>query len=138
MQQKLPEDLASFYEQYAEAFVVTRTLPLHLWDIKTMKDWYNKMRYTYPYPIRFLRFADYWDMKATQFALWKPNPELENWIVVTTDIGQLDDHYDEIGFKDYYKVGDSFSEWLNDWIARDGLPDPFMKIGSEGGIIDPV
>lgn len=58
--------------------------------------------------------------------------------MVSTSVGQLDDRYDKIGLTDYYKVGDSFGGWLEDLIARDGLPDPFMDLDMEGGMIDPI
>ena len=134
---RLPDDFRTFYLEYAEALIVTRSYPIHLWGIELIAEWFSDMRYKKGYPIRFIRFGDYWDMGATQFALWQHTPNLNEWRVVTTSVGQHDDEYDDPDFRNYYKVGDSFSGWLEDLIARDGLPDLFMKLGPEGGFLDP-
>ncbi|CAM2817337.1 SMI1/KNR4 family protein [Rariglobus hedericola] len=138
LQNRLPDDFRAFYASYAEALAVTRSYPIHFWDIEKIKEWFADMRYSKPYPLRFIRFGEYWDLGSTQFALWQKNPDKPDWMVVTTSVGQHDDQYDDPNFTDYYKLGDSFSGWLEDWIARDGLPDPFMKLGPEGGFLDPV
>lgn len=138
LQNRLPDDFRAFYTSYAEALAVTRSYPIHFWGIEKIQEWFTDMRYEKPYPLRFIRFGDYWDLGSTQFALWQKDPSIPNWLVVTTSVGQHDDQYDDPDFSDYYKLGDSFSGWLEDWIARDGLPDPFMKLGPEGGFLDPV
>lgn len=40
----LPDDLKSFYSTYAEALVVTRTYPIHIWSIDKITDWLMNMR----------------------------------------------------------------------------------------------
>jgi hypothetical protein len=138
IQNTLPEDFCLFHQQYAEALVVTRTHPIHLWPVETIMEWLHRMRFKKPYPLRFLRFGDQWGRDATQYALWQPTPGIKEWRVVTTSVEENDDRYDDAELKDYYKLGNSFGEWLEDWIKRDGLPDPFMQIGPEGGFLDPV
>ena len=138
LRNQIPESVKSFYAQFAETLLVTRSFPIHIWTVDKILDKMNDMRYKYPYPLRFFRFADYWDLNEAQFALWQPNPDNPQWIVITSSVGHIDDEYDEIGLSDYRKVGDSFESWLDDLIARDGLPDPFMKLDQEGGFLDPA
>lgn len=135
---RLPSDFRAFYDKFAEALVVTRSYPIHIWNLNKISEWFWDMRYKKPYPLRFIRFGDYWDLRATQFALWQKDPAKLEWCVVATSVEQIDDQYDDPSFTDYNKLGDSFSAWLEDWVARDGLPDPFMKLGTEGGFLDPA
>lgn len=134
----LPSDIKSFFDAYAEALVVTRTYPIHIWPVDRILEFLEDMRYERRYPLRFIRFGDQWERGATQYALWQRDPQKPNWCVVTTSVGEADDRYDDPNLTDYCKLGDSFSDWLEEWIARDGLPDPFMKLGPEGGFLDPV
>ena len=138
LQNQIPVSIRSFYEQFSEALLVTRSFPIHIWTIDKVLDRMNDMRQKRPYPLRFFRFADYWDLNEAEFALWQPNPKNPQWIVVSTSVNEIDDQYDVIGQRDYYKVGDSFNGWLDDLIARDGLPDPFIELDQEGGFLDPA
>jgi hypothetical protein len=138
LKNNLPDDFSDFYKKYAEALVVTRSYPLHIWDSEKILECFGEMRYKKNYPLRFIRFGDYWDMGARQFGLWQRDPNLSEWWVVATSLSHLDDFYDDPSYSDYNKLGNSFSGWLEDWIARDGLPDPFMKLGPEGGFLDPA
>lgn len=138
LKNRLPDDFRAFYTDYAEALAVTRSYPIHFWSRDKILEWHTDMRYEKPYPIRFLRFGDYWDLRSTQFAIWQKDPARPDWCVVSTSVEEYDDQYDDPDNTDFYKVGDSFSGWLEDLIARDGLPDPFMKLGPEGGFLDPA
>jgi hypothetical protein len=88
-------------------------------------------------PLRVFRFGDQYDREATQFGMWLEEPGTMKWRVISTAVGCLDDLDD-----DYVEperiLASSFSEWLKDWINRDGLPDPFMELGLEGGYVDPA
>ncbi len=131
----LPEDFLGFYERYEKALVVSRTFPIHLWhEEKIIEGIHDYCAYS-DRPFRLLRFGDQYEMGAVQFALWLETPGTMNWRVVATQSGSsyLDDTVldpDEI-------IGPSFYEWLKDWIERDGLPDGFMDLGPEGGLMDP-
>lgn len=137
MQNHLPEDFLEFHQLYDEALVTTRTLPIHLWSeekiLEEMKTW----RDLYPYPLRFFRFGDYWDRNELWFGLWQSDPDINQWKVLITGYDNRDDHLDH-GREDEYILAPSFYEWLKDFIARDGLPDPFMDIGAGGGVLDPA
>jgi hypothetical protein len=134
----LPGDFVEFHNKFSEALVVTRSYPLHIWDSGKILEWLGKMRYEKNYPLRFIRFGDYWDLEARQFGLWQRTPYLSEWCVVATSVEDIDDYYDNPTYSDYNKLGDSFSGWLENWIDRDGLPDPFMKLGVTGGFLDPI
>jgi hypothetical protein len=134
----LPPDLAAFYELYEKALVITRTHPLHLWPEEKMLSLTREFfRDDFTKPLRVFRFGDQYDREATQFGMWLEEPGTMKWRVISTAVGCLDDLDD-----DYVEperiLASSFSEWLKDWINRDGLPDPFMELGLEGGYVDPA
>lgn len=135
---QLPADFEAFYQKYAEALVVTRTFPVHLWTIETMIASIQEMRQLERCPIRFVRFGEQWDRSAAQYALWQHTPGLDDWWVVATSREYHDDYFDNENLTDYNLLGYSFKSWLEDWISRDGLPDPLMDLGPEGGFLDPA
>ncbi len=137
LQNRLPDDFLEFHRLYHEALVTTRTFPVHLWGeekiLKEIEDW----RDLYPYPLRFFRFGEYWDNYGLWFGLWQSDPETNQWKVVITSHDNRDDHLDH-GRESEYILAPSFHDWLEDFIARDGLPDPYMRIGPTGGFLDPA
>jgi hypothetical protein len=134
----LPPDLVAFYELFEKALVVTRTHPLHIWPedkiLRLTREFY---RDDFTKPLRVFRFGDYFDCETTQFGMRLEEPGTMKWRVFSTAVGCLDDIDDDQVDPDRI-LAPSFREWLADWIARDGLPDPFMQLGPEGGYIDPV
>lgn len=91
---QLPPDFEAFYQKYAEALVVTRTFPVHLWTIETMIASIQEMRQLERCPIRFVRFGEQWDRSAVQYALWQHTLGLEDWWVVATSREYHDDYFD--------------------------------------------
>ncbi len=133
----LPSDFVTFYELYEQALVVTRTHPLHLWSEKKILDNIMDYREDFTKPLRIFRFGDQYDREATYFSLWLEEPGTMKWRVISTAIGRLDDLDNDYVEPDRI-LAPSFSEWLWDWIDRDGLPDGFMGLGPEGGFLDPA
>ncbi len=132
----LPSDFLAFYQRYEKALIVTRTYPIHMWhEDKIIEGIFDYWAYP-DRPFRILRFGDQYDRQATQFGLWLEEPGTMKWRVVSTQIGSnyLDDTLMDPG----QIIGQSFYEWLKDWVDRDGLPDGFMNLGPEGGFIDPL
>lgn len=132
----LPDDFLAFYEQYETALVVTRTFPLHLWSEDKMIEGIKWHREFYDKPFRVLRFGDQYDRNFIYFALWLEDIGTKNWRVIATDHGSIDD-MDDDHVDSGQIIGNSFYEWLKSWVERDGLPDPFMEIGEDGGFNDP-
>jgi hypothetical protein len=56
--------------------------------------------------------------------------------LLITGYDNRDDHLDH-GREEEDILAPSFYDWLKDFIERDGLPDPYMDIGPEGGFLDP-
>jgi hypothetical protein len=135
---ELPSDFATFYTAYSEALVITRTFPLHLWSIEAMISSIEEMRQVERCPNRFFRFGEQWDREAAQFALWQHTPGVNDWWVVATSREYHDDYFDDENQTDYNLLGYSFGSWIEDWVKRDGLPDPLMGLDSKGGFLDPV
>ena len=133
----LPLDFISFYNQYAKALVVTRTYPLCISPkemiIKNIHRFHNSL----DGDLRIFRFGDQYELEATQYGLWLEEPGTMKWRVVTTALGIIDD-MDEAQMDPDRIVGECFYDWIRSWIARDGLPDPTMDLGAEGGFLDPV
>lgn len=134
----LPEDFTTFWGRYSEALVITRSFPIHLWPVQKMIDSMELMRKTERCPIRFFRFGEQWDAEAVEYGLWQHTPGKDDWWVVATSLEYNDDYFDDENLTDYTLLGYSFKSWLEDWIARDGLPDPLMRLGPDGGFLDPV
>ena len=59
------------------------------------------------------------------------------WRIIGMDNGIIDELDDPYVEPDRI-IGQSFYEWIKSWIDRDGLPDPFMQLGPEGGFLDPA
>jgi hypothetical protein len=137
MQNRLPEDFCEFHRLYDEALLTTRTFPIHLWSEEKILEELKTWRDLYPYPLRFFRFGDYWDRNELWFGLWQSDFESNQWKVLITGYDNRDDHLD-LGREDEYILAPCFYEWLLDFIKRDGLPDPYMNIGPEGGFLDPA
>lgn len=134
----LPPDLIEFYSLVEKALLVTRTYPLHFWhEAKIIEETQERFRDHFTKPLRVFRFGDHFDMEATQFGLWLEEPGTMKWRVISTAIGCLDDLDDDYVEPDRI-LGASFYEWLKDYVERDGLPDPFMGLGPEGGFLDPA
>lgn len=134
----LPRDFTAFYEQYSEALIVTRSYPIHLWPINKMLDSIRLMRQREHCPIRFFRFGEQWDREAVEYGLLQHTPGKDDWWVIATSREYHDDYYDDENLTDYNLLGYSFKSWLEDWITRDGLPDPLMGLGVDGGFLDPI
>jgi hypothetical protein len=137
---RLPIDFREFHELYDEALVTTRTYPIHLWSEKKILDGIENWRDLYPYPLRFFRFGEYWDRYELWFGLWQARPETDDWRVVITSYDNRDDHLDLIRPEQFEEsiLARSFYDWLRSLIERDGLPDPYMGLGPEGGLLDPA
>lgn len=133
----LPEDFLEFHRLYDEALLTTRTYPIHLWNEARILKGIERWRDSYTYPSRFFRFAEYWDVSELYYGLWQAEPGGEEWRVVICDHSDRDDDLDN-GCEEEYILAPSFYEWLKDFIARDGIPDPYQEIGPEGGYLDPV
>ena len=136
LQNKVPEDFRAFHEAYDEALVTTRTYPLHLWNVDRILSEVETWRDIDNFPLRLFRFAQYWDIYGLYFALWQENPKGDDWKVVIVSHGHRDDQLDEYVEPEYI-LGESFHDWLKSWIERDGLPDTFKEIGTNGGFLDP-
>ncbi|MEY4484772.1 MAG: hypothetical protein RL693_2224 [Verrucomicrobiota bacterium] len=140
MENKLPQDFLDFYQRYAEALVVTRSHPIHLWSEDRILEeatestamWNRKK------PIRFFRFGEYYDYDAQMFGLWQEKPGSDVWKVVVTDHYTNDDEFDVDNVEPILIRGESFYEWLKRLVEKEGLPDPFFDVGVEGGYLDPV
>jgi hypothetical protein len=132
----LPDDFREFHEIYDEALIVTRTMPIHLWTeddiIKNIDIW----RDCFDHPIRFFRFGGYWDYDL-HFGLWKPDENSE-WSVVITSNDNRDDIFETYDLGKEQLLSSSFYKWIHDLIKNDGIPDPYMGIGVEGGFLDPA
>jgi hypothetical protein len=137
LQNQLPEDFRNFHRLYDEALLTTRTYPIHLWSEERMLEEIDMHRDLYPYPLRFFRFGEYWDQNEIWFGLWQSDPTTNQWKVMVTGYGNRDDDLDH-GREDEYIIAPSFYAWLKDFIARDGIPDPYKNIGPEGGFLDPA
>lgn len=133
----LPEDFLEFHRLYDEALLTTQTYPIHLWNEARILEEIEMWRDNYTYPLRFFRFADYWDNYGFYYGLWQAEPGGGEWRVVICHHSIRDDDLDH-GRDDEYILAPSFYEWLKDFIARDGIPDPYQEIGPEGGYLDPV
>lgn len=132
----LPDDLLAFYERYEKALVVTRTYPLHMWHEDKIIEKIKWFREFFDKPFRVFRFGDQYDREATQFGMWLEEPGTDKWRIISTAIGIIDDMDDDNVTPDRI-IGQNFYEWFKSWVERDGLPDPFMDLGPEGGFIDP-
>jgi hypothetical protein len=137
MQNRLPEDFCEFHRLYDEALLTTRTFPIHLWSEEKMLEEIEGWRDLYPYPLRFFRFAQYWDIYGLYYGLWQENPDGNEWQVVICSHSQRDDDLDQ-DVEQEYVLARSFYDWLKDFIERDGIPDPYKEIGPEGGFLDPA
>jgi hypothetical protein len=137
LRNRLPDDFLGFHCLYDEALVTTRTYPIHLWNEETIIEEINGWRDLYPYPVRFFRFAQYWDIYGLYYGLWQETDGGDDWRVVICSHNQRDDDLDDFVEKECI-LCPSFHEWLKDLIARDGLPDPYKEIGPEGGFLDPA
>lgn len=137
MHNRLPEDFLEFHRLYDEALVTTRTYPVHLWNEEMIIDEIKGWRDLYPYPLRFFRFAQYWDIYGLYFGLWQETEGGDDWRVVIASHSERDDDLDNAVGSEYI-LGPSFHDWLKDFIGRDGLPDPYKEIGPEGGFLDPA
>lgn len=137
LQNTLPADFAEFHRLYDEALVLTRTFPIHLWNEAQMLQGIEHWRDDSDQPFRFFRFGQYWDHYGLWYGLWQRTPGTADWPVVIADSADRDQFYDA-HVDDEYILAPSFHIWLKDLIARDGLPDPFMRIGAEGGFLDPA
>lgn len=137
LQNRLPGDFLEFHRLYDEALVTTRTYPIHLWSEERILKEIEMWRDLYSYPLRFFRFGEYWDRNELWFGLWQENPDINSWKVIITAYDNRDDHLDS-GRSEEYVLATSFYEWLKSLIERDGLPDPYMDIGPEGGFLDPA
>ncbi len=137
LQNKLPEDFLEFHRIYDEALLTTRTFPIHLWSEEKILDEIEGWRDLYPYPLRFFRFAQYWDIYGLYYGLWQENPDGNEWRVVICSHSQRDDDLDQ-DVEQEYVLARSFHDWLKDFIERDGIPDPYKEIGPEGGFLDPA
>jgi hypothetical protein len=137
---ELPPDFLAFYKKYAEALVVTRSYPIHLWsEGKMIEEATTRWRlWNLQKPIRFFRFGEYFDCEAQQFGLWQEKVGSGIWRVVVTDIDSRDEEFDADEMDPVYIMGLSFYDWLKDLIDRDGLPDPFIEVSEKGGFLDPA
>jgi len=133
----LPPDLVAFYESYEKALVVTRTYPLHLWHEAKIIEEIAERREFLDSPIRTFRFGEQYDRQATQYGLWLEEPGTMKWRVIGMENGIIDEMDDPYVEPDRI-IGQSFYEWIKSWVERDGLPDPFMQLGPEGGFLEPV
>jgi hypothetical protein len=133
----LPPDLIAFYELFEKALVITRTFPLHIWPEEKIVNAIKDHRESFAKPLRVFRFGEQFDREATQFGMRLEEAGTMRWRVISTELGSIDDEDDDYVESDRV-LGNSFREWLKDLIDRDGLPDPFMRLGPEGGFIDPV
>ena len=140
LENETPLDFREFYGSYAEALLVTRSYPIHLWtEAKMLEEVVSsRPRLDLQKPIRFFRFGEYYDRHAQQFGLWQEKRGSDIWRVAVTDINTRDEEYDTDEINSVYIMGSSFYDWLKDLVERDGLPDPFFDLGEEGGYIDPV
>lgn len=132
-----PCDFQNFHVLYEEALVTTRTFPIHLWSEKKILEEIENWRDLYPFPLRFFRFGQYWDRYGLWFGLWNVLPGGPDWKVIITSHDNRDDDLDSGRSKEYI-LGSSFHEWLKGLIERDGLPDPYMDLGLDGGFLDPI
>jgi hypothetical protein len=90
----------------------------------------DEMRHARNGPVRFLRFADYFDLEATQFALWQPTPTWPTWRVVTTSVERIDDFYDTAFVEDpndVYVYAEDFTSWIKFLVETDGVDDPICR-----------
>lgn len=134
-----PEDFLAFHRLYAEALVVTRSYPIHLWsEAKIVEEASQWWRHSFVKPIRFFRFGGYFDREAQHFGLWQEHLGSGAWKVAVTSIDQRDEDYDQDNIDSVYIMGNSFYDWLRDLVERDGLPDPFIEVGEAGGFFDPA
>lgn len=140
IENKLPDDFLAFYRRYAEALVVTRSYPIHLWNEEKILEeaaestaMWNRQK-----PVRFIRFGEYYECDTVMFGLWQEKPGGDVWKVVVTDHDRQDDEYDIDELEPYCILGESFYEWLKRLVEKEGLPDPFFDVGEEGGYLDPA
>jgi hypothetical protein len=132
----LPDDFLEFHQLYDEALLTTRTYPIHLWSEEKILEGIEDFRDLTDLPIRFFRFAEYWDQRELWYGLWL-DPGDATWKVAVADMSDRDQIYEE-NISEEYILSSSFRAWLKDFIRRDGLPDPYKGIGPEGGFLDPA
>jgi hypothetical protein len=134
----LPDDFRQFHEIYDEALIVTRTMPIKIFTESAILEEIEMWRDCFDKPLRFFRFGVYWYYGNRYFGLWKPNENSNEWSVVYTSHNHRDDDFDASDFDMEDIVSSSFYKWLKILIETDGIPDPLMEIGPEGGFLDPV
>lgn len=133
----LPEDYRQFLETYDEALVTTRTYPIHLWNMDRIIEGIRFWRDIDCYPLRFIRIGEYWNLDSLYFGLWQSKIDSPDWCVVIAEWGNRDQDYD-VEVSPEYILAPSFHSWLKKLIESDGLPDPYMEIGPDGGFLDPA
>ncbi len=122
----LPAEFGAFYDLYQKALVVTCTYPLYLWPEKRIIDEITERREFLDRPMRTFRFGEHYEGQATQFGLWLEEPGTTHWRVISMDSGTIDEMDDPYVDPDRI-IGNSFYEWLKDWIETDGASDPFFE-----------
>ncbi len=145
LHQPLPDDFRDFYTLFAEAVIVTRSRPLHLWPVSKIVSTLG----LYSWEIqdeearRSFRFGAYLDDETRQFALGQHPGSTEKWSVLRTNIEESDKECANsfAGNPGHFSLGDSFRGWLAKFIASDGMNDVFLAEHScspGGAAYDPV
>jgi hypothetical protein len=130
LENELPGDFLEFYREIREGLLITLSHPIHFWSEERMLEKLDEMRHARNGPVRFLRFADYFDLEATQFALWQPTPTWPTWRVVTTSVERIDDFYDTAFVEDpndVYVYAEDFTSWIKFLVETDGVDDPICR-----------
>lgn len=99
MQSRLPDDFLEFHRLYDEALLTTRTYPIHLWSEEKILEEIGGWRD--PYPIRFFRFAQYWDIYGLYYGLWQETEGGEDLRVVIVSHTERDDDLDDAVESEY-------------------------------------
>jgi hypothetical protein len=122
----LPDDFKSFHAEFAEAMLLGQCIPFHLFDLEGIVRAVDECRYDFGKPLRFVRFGRYFNATDSYFGLWQPKDGNGEWKVISA-YHSRDEEIDELLLSTLKAnpestVYASFSDWLDQWFAEDGIP----------------